>query len=207
MNCDREKISSLVDGQLTGRDFDLTLSQMAGGEARESWRVYHLIGDVMRSPELAAHGQGAEAFMDRLRTRLTAENRVLGVDEKRARKPAPDLRRSAANDQVFRWKLVAGVASMAAVGVLSWGLLAGQGTQPKGGLELASLSTPVAAPAQPNSRGAIADTGMSATGGATILRDPELDQLLAAHRQVAGDAAFGQMAGFLHNTTLERSTR
>lgn len=204
MSCDREKISTLVDGQLTGRDFDLTLSQMADDEARESWRVYHLIGDVMRSPELAAHGRGAD-FMIRLRTRLAAEGRDSRAVEEPATERAPDLRRSAANDQVFRWKLVAGAASMAAVGVLSWGLLAGPGVQPKAGVELASLTAPVSEPV--NARAVAVDTGLSPAGGAAMLRDPELDQLLAAHRQVAGDAAFGQMAGFLHNTTLERSTR
>lgn len=206
MNCDREQISTLVDGQLTGRDFDLALNQMADDEACESWRIYHLIGDVMRSPELAAHARKPD-FMAQLRLRLAAEARTPQASDQVPEKTALDLRRPAANDQVFRWKLVAGLTSMAAVGVLGWGLLAGPGTQPRGGLELAALSTPVSAPAQANSRAAVVDTGLNVAGGATILRDPELDQLLAAHRQVAGDAAFGQMAGFLHNTTLERSTR
>lgn len=206
MSCDREQISTLVDGQLTGRDLDLALDQMADDEARESWRVYHLIGDVMRSPDLATtYGKHAD-FMTQLRARLTAESRVPQAAVQAAEENRPDLRRAAANDQVFRWKLVAGLTSMAAVGVLGWGLLAGSGAPLQGGIRLAS-DTPVSLATSANPRGAAVETGLDAAGGATILRDPELDQLLAAHRQVAGDAAFGQMAGFLHNTTFERSTR
>lgn len=206
MSCDREQISTLVDGQLTGHDLDLALDQLADDEARESWRVYHLIGDVMRSPDLAV-GYGKHAdFMGRLRMRLAAESRAPQASVHAAEEKRPDLRRPAANDQVFRWKLVAGLTSMAAVGVLGWGLLTGPGMPLRGGVQLAS-NTPVSLTTGANSRGTAVETGLDTAGGATILRDPELDQLLAAHRQVAGDAAFGQMAGFLHNTTFERSTR
>ncbi|TAN10783.1 MAG: anti-anti-sigma factor [Burkholderiaceae bacterium] len=201
MSCDREQISTLVDGQLAGRDLDLALNQMADDEACESWRMYHLIGDVMRSPDLsAAYGRRTD-FMAQLRARLVAEGRVPQAPARPAEESRPDLRRSAANDQVFRWKLVAGLTSMAAVGVLGWGLLAGPGMPLRGGVQLASLATGA------NSRGAAVDTALNTAGGTAVLRDPELDQLLAAHRQVAGDAAFGQMAGFLHNTTFERSGR
>ena len=50
----QELISALADGQLQGdafaRGVELAASDPA---AREAWQAYHLIGDVLRSGELA----------------------------------------------------------------------------------------------------------------------------------------------------------
>jgi sigma-E factor negative regulatory protein RseA len=57
----------------------------------------------------------------------------------------------------------------------------------------------------------VADQSLAAATPApaapVMLRDPELDQLLAAHRQAAGVSAFGNTAGFLRAATFEGSAR
>lgn len=67
------ELSALVDGacdeQETSRALALWRQSAA---AREAWRSYHLIGDVLRSPELAVSSD-SEAFMQSLRSRLASE--------------------------------------------------------------------------------------------------------------------------------------
>ena len=51
----RELISALADGQLQGEAFARGVEAAAADpQAREAWHTYHLIGDVLRSGELAA---------------------------------------------------------------------------------------------------------------------------------------------------------
>jgi len=43
--------------------------------------------------------------------------------------------------------------------------------------------------------------------GAVMLRDPQLDALLAAHRQHGGVTALQMPAGFLRNATFNEASR
>src|SRR5437588_1533823 len=113
----REMISALADGHLAGEAFARGV-ELAGSDpaARDAWHAYHLIGDVLRSSDLATGAPAAE-FVSRLQARLREERVVLepaGVSGAVARTEA-------AND--FRWKLVAGVASVAAVSAIAWSLI------------------------------------------------------------------------------------
>lgn len=101
----RAALSALADGELPAaqhgdaRALEAALTHWsAHAHAREAWSVYHTIGDVMRSEELAAHAGGDEAFLQALRVRLAAEPVVLA--------PGPLEREGAA----------AGVASGAGAG-------------------------------------------------------------------------------------------
>ena len=192
MNCDREQISALLDGELAPEQSEAVLASIDVEGARESWHLYHVIGDVLRAPDLGACA-GDAAFVARLCAHLPAQ------DAPPVQASAPqvailaDTRRDAANDGVFRWKMAAGFASLAAVAAIGWGALGGIGPQaPMGGAQLA-LNTSPSAPAT--------------AAVPVMLRDPELDQLLAAHRQAAGLSAFGDTTGFLRAATFEGSTR
>lgn len=92
----------------------------------------------------------------------------------------------------MRWKLVAGLASLATVMVVGWHLTSNDGTA-DGASQLAQVAVPV----QP------------AAAGATpaMIRDPRLDQLLAAHQQFGGTSALQMPAGFVRNATFERPAR
>ncbi len=206
---DRETVSALMDGQLRGADASAALQMMASDEARECWQVYHLVGDVLRSTDLAACGHDS-AFVARLSARLQQEAAPV------ARVPAPspiqvrDVAQPAANDGVFRWKMVAGLASFAAVAAIGWGVMGGIGPQAGVGAQLSQGGVP--APTQIATLAApvpvtVASNPAEADAGAVMLRDARLDELLAAHRQTSGATALGNAAGFLRNATFEGSGR
>jgi len=191
----REQISALADGQLHGDDLAAAVEAVAMVEdARESWHVYHVVGDVLRSPDLAA-GRDDLAFVARLRQRLQEEVSTgprplapvaLAVD-------SPDVLRPAANEPVFRWKLVAGFASLAAVAAIGWQLLGVGGPVPAGAqlAQTAPIEVRVAATEQG-----------APDGAAVMIRDARLDDLLAAHRQFGAASALQNPSGFLRNATF-----
>lgn len=71
-----EQVSAWMDEPDTkGHPETLIAALGADGEARQCWVAYHLVGDALRSPEVAAfHSAG---FAERLRERLRAEPTVL----------------------------------------------------------------------------------------------------------------------------------
>lgn len=196
MISEHAQISDLADGRLAGADLEAALQALADPEARACWHAYHLIGDVLRAPELAAWDRGTDVLPD------------LGAARLRAAAPTvAGTMRPAANDAVFRWKLVAGLASFAAVAVLGWGMLDGPGMAgAPGGTQLA-LQQPAAsagAAAEPERRQrALLAASTPTPASQAMLRDPELDRLLAAHQQSSGVAAFGNPSGFLRSATFE----
>jgi sigma-E factor negative regulatory protein RseA len=87
---------------------------------------------------------------------------------------------------------VASVAAVAAVGWNVWGTAGGGASGPQLAAAPAGV-IPVAAAADPRT--------------ATMIRDPRLDQLLAAHRQLGGATALQAPSGFLRNATFEGPAR
>ena len=193
---DRETVSALMDGQLRGAEASAALQMMTSDEAHDCWQVYHLVGDVLRSADLAACGHD-RAFVARLSARLQQEAPPIAV------LPAPnpvqvrDVAQPAANDGVLRWKMVAGLASFAAVAAIGWGVLGGIGPQLGTGGRLAQSGPTAPVPV------AVASGAVEADASTVMLRDARLDELLAAHRQTSGASALGNAAGFLRNATFE----
>ncbi len=204
MSKTRELVSALADGQLRGEEFARALALIEHSEdARAQWQAYHLVGDVLRSDELAADGTRDAAFAARLRQRLQQENPALQsrdaieliavgayTSSASGRNHAED---PGANDASLRWKLVAGFTSLAAVMVVGWQLASSYGTV-QAGAQLAQAGAPV----QP----VAAEEAAQA-----MIRDPRLDQLLAAHQQFGGTSALQMPAGFVRNATYERPAR
>lgn len=199
----REQLSALADGQLHGDEFRDALAYAAETEGRSTWQLYHLVGDVLRSSDLAR--PASPDFMARLRVELAKEAPpALYADARKQQVAvvAPAME-AAANASVFRWKMVAGFASLAAVAAIGWTSLATlQGPGAAGGAQLArtpdSVSSPGAAPVV-----AVAD----AEGGQVMIRDPRLDDLLAAHKQFGSTSALQMPAGFLRNATFDSPSR
>lgn len=195
----REWISALADGQLAGENFASALAACETDEdALSSWSTYHLIGDVLRSPGLAPQTPDT-AFVMRLRARLVQEpaldtrGAVVGVpaDAPAASPISPmseGVSREASNDSNFRWKLVAGFASIAAVVAVAWS--AGSG-----------LLSPPAAPQLARSTPSQQVLVMSEQG--PIVRDARLQELLAEHKQFGAASALQMPSGFLRNATFE----
>ena len=193
-----ELLSALADGQLAREDCTAVLRACAqDASALDRWNTYHLIGDVLRSPQAQASGaaDGELAFVSRLSKRLAQElpitaQAALSAAAAKALDPSAaaliDHRGAASNDSSFRWKLVAGVASITAISVLAW--------------NASTLLLPASSPqlAQVSS----AQIMVSSPQG-LMVRDARLEALLAAHKQFGATSALQEPSGFLRNATFE----
>ena len=200
----RERVSALMDGQLRSQEFaDAVRAACDDADAQESWDTYHLIGDVLRAGA-ATHGHASSDFVVRIQTRLQAESIALVPVAGAAAEPGSALqapsRQSAANNGSFRWKMVAGFASLAAVAAIGWNS-ASTVWAPTAAPQLAQ------APAQTQGVASPLVAVASPAGGAVMLRDPQLAEILAAHKQQGGSSALQMPAGFLRNATFEGRTR
>lgn len=196
----QEMISALVDGQWRGEALERVIQTVATDpQARTAWHTYHLIGDVLRSGDLRT-GTAPATFLAGFQVRLereTSQGRLAAAGGSVAAGVLPvattqvaDFRREPANDGSFRWKLVAGFASLAAVAAVGW-TAAGSLARP----EQAQLAT-------------VVPQGSGGDRPAVMIRDPQLDEMLAAHRQFGGGASALQTpAGFLRNATFDGPAR
>ncbi len=191
----KERVCDLVDGHEPDDDSVLALDALLSDrEAVQTWHAYHVIGDVLRSSELAPSSSD-HAFLERFERRLASEPmRPVMVHSS----PVVSVTGgSSANASVFRWKMLAGVAGFALVGVVGSSLWTQTG--PRSDAQIATQS--VVVPPAPTTLIA-ADTGAG-----TMLRDARLDELMAAHRQLGGHSALQVPAGFVRNATYEGPAR
>jgi sigma-E factor negative regulatory protein RseA len=177
----QEQWSALHDGQLSASQARaLVQASLDDPRLLEQWRSMSTISDVLRTQ------QGAVG---------------LALPQVSVPVPATPLAQPSANDGVFRWKMVAGVAAMAAVGSLVWGLLGAGGgalTAPQGVLAQAAGQAQ-----EPARNGLVAvSAGQIAGQEATMIRNPHLDDLLAAHKQFGGASALHQSTGALRSVSV-----
>jgi sigma-E factor negative regulatory protein RseA len=187
-------LSTFVDGELPPSEIDALLRDYAdNADARANWQAYHLIGDVLRgASDSALPARSPQDFVSGISRRLAAET----VSPRLAdAEPQHIVRPTAANDAVIRWKLVAGLASLAAVVAVSWTLVDSVGSPAVAGPQLAAVPPPVTA----SSSGAV----VVQTAQGQVLRDARLEELLAEHRQYGGMSALQMPAGFLRNATYD----
>ena len=211
---DLEWVSAMVDGELDDARFSAVAAATgASDEALAAWHSYHVIGDVLRCADLPDCA-GDKAFVAQLRARLAAQSPVLPVvvsgddlavqaggqvlssDSAGRSDHGNRFGRGSANDSSVQWKWLAMAASLAAVAVLGW-----QVSKPAldPGATLAG--------AEPTARPVVAVQSAATEQPQVMLRDPRLDELLAAHRQVGGASALPASAGFLRNATFEQPRR
>lgn len=210
----QDALSALADGQLRGEAFALAVERVAQQpEAQATWHAYHVVGDVLRSNDLAfcADDQGFLArFQDRLAlepvfspnvntTNLIAiaaykssANALLDAQDRSDDMPA--------NVPRFHWKMVVGVASLLAVVAVGWNAVGGLETTASGE-QLAQMSS-AAPPLQ-----TMALANASSEAPQAMLRDARLDALMAAHKQFGGTSALQMPAGFISSATFEMPAR
>ena len=171
--------------------------------------------------------------MARLRARLSSEDAIQSIAVPAASTRARDevdLKTPAANDGLFRWKMVAGLASVASVAAVGWSLATGLGDGGRAQLaaqdaapavlsarvqrapgDARALMAPQAMPGAENVRATAlveaAPASQAAVPAVVMLRDPRLDELLAAHRQLAAGAALDGAGGLMRTAALERPAR
>ena len=225
-----EQLSAWVDGELDDQALSQLLAELpelADDEAcYASVQSYQVIGDLMRS----AHAPCSDslAFLDALNAKIALEPPLVAQGQ-----PAPGAvavpavaaaaaqtkpaaaAQDAANHSVFRWKMVAGFATVAAVAMVGWnsvGLLSGGGSDAR--QQMASAAAPQvvasaasARPAAANAQGLVQQQVTVGQNSTIMLRDPRLDELLAARGQIGGTANLQMPAGFLRNATFNAEKR
>ncbi|WP_213766794.1 RseA family anti-sigma factor [Caballeronia sp. dw_19] len=172
-----ERLSAFVDGESFDGSGDI--SQFLSGftqKDRASWSDFHLIGDALRSDDLAASPAASSAFMNAFSARFEAEAHVFAP----AAIPAVSTERL--RSRLFRRRVVPAFAVAAAAATLTWIVVPQlQGVDGHNGAQTASLSSDhvqrVAMASMP------AASMRSPVVEANIIRDASLDQYLEAHQQ------------------------
>ncbi len=217
----QELLSALVDGELTGPELEQALALAEDAQGQANWQLYHLVGDVLRSPDLAHHSQ--HDLLSGLRAQLVQEPPLQALSEPVAETAAAETaaesvsaprvavasgvleqvqaptlasaqqRDPAANASVFRWKLAAGFASIAAVAAVGWQVLLVQAPT--------AIAPQLAQTAAPNVVAVAAQDGKT-----VMLRDPNLDALLTLHEQYGTRPSLQVPAEFLRNAGLAHTS-
>ncbi|MFZ6776152.1 sigma-E factor negative regulatory protein [Undibacterium sp. Ji83W] len=107
-----ESISAMADGELSDAQLDSLLASLNEAESKDAWEIYHQIGDVLRSEELAV--TFSADFSQRFSEKLNAEPVILA--------PAA-MQKSKAQDKQGKQKFLgayAAVASMAAAAAFAF---------------------------------------------------------------------------------------
>jgi sigma-E factor negative regulatory protein RseA len=204
----REQLSALADGELAGT----TAAQVCGhwqgsADARATWHAYQLIGDVLRSDDLATDPASDAAFLLAFRSRLSSEPVVLAPRLLPVATAAEVPLAAATRRQRWSWRVptAVGAAFVAAAGVFTL-------TRPNGFSEpvteiaartrapnATSASAPVRVASPPSSE---AEPQTFVASG-QVIRDARLDRYLAAHKQFAGSSALGVPSAYLRNAAVE----
>ncbi|MEO7152272.1 MAG: sigma-E factor negative regulatory protein [Burkholderiaceae bacterium] len=210
----KQRLSALVDGEADDAALRLACAQWRDTpEAVTTWRDYHLIGDALRSDDLATPADHDARFLDTLRVRLALEPTVLAPAAIDADRRSVEERQAAALAAPRRsWRAASVVAAgfMAVAGVLV--VLRDTGT-PVTGPDLAqagpATSNVMAASAGGSRATTLAvseDPGLEIASG-SLIRDARLDQYLKAHQQFSGSSALGATSTFMRNATVEAPRR
>ncbi|HEX5312647.1 sigma-E factor negative regulatory protein [Aquabacterium sp.] len=230
----REALSALADGEAHSSDVARACAAWRDdAQAKEAWRTYHLIGDVMRSDDLVrASGDGD--FLNKLRGRLAQEPVVL----------APVAAQSVADRQVapigevavtLKRRAWAGPMAVAASFVMLLGAVVSlqmggsaesssnqmaQGSavvnrgiaaasSPESSLALASSTSVAGLPTQSSGNVSVEGASFSRPDPAApiLIRDPQVDQLLATlprHANGGADTSFASQGGLARAAVVEQ---
>ena len=199
---ERRALSALLDGELQAGDALAVQRACArwreSGPARQDWHAWHLIGDVMRSEELAQPPARDAAFLARLRERLADEPVVLApapvVPVAPVASVAPALARNWHRTWTLPTAVAAGVMAVAAVLVVT------RTGPPSAAPVLAS------APGPELSAVSVLGATPSSVGSAGVVRDPRLDSYLRAHQTARGSMAAAVPGGGMRNVEVTLGT-
>jgi sigma-E factor negative regulatory protein RseA len=212
----REDLSALIDGELGANHVQRLCTAWRNEPAsRETWHAYSLIGDVLRSEDLASAGARDECFLRDFRRRLSVEPVVLSPHS-----TAPVL-----DNMVPVASRLGSVRSWRAPAAMAAGLMVAVGamvvTQVPQQSPLAETA-PLAAVSPSNSFGttpaaprvAVLNSPLDSSPAPTelvfdgqVIRDPRLDRYLLAHKQFSGSSVLGAPSGFLRNAAAEVPAR
>ena len=200
-DAERQALSALLDGELQAGDALAVQRACArwreSGPARQDWHAWHLIGDVMRSEELAQPPAHDAAFLARLRERLADEPVVLA--------PAPMASVASGGPAAARtWRGTWALPTAVAAGFMAVAAV----------LVVTRTAPPTAMPVLASAPGAgfslVAVPGAAppstSTGSPGLIRDPRLDSYLRAHQTARGSMAAAVPGGGMRNVEVTLGT-
>lgn len=162
------RLSCLLDGEADAQGAEeASLAWRERPECRAQWHRWHLIGDVMRSGELASNPAHDAAFLAGMRARLAQEPPLLA--------PAPLVARRPRHVWVVPAAVAAGFVAVAGVVVAV--------RVQDGGATPAMLASSSARPGVVAVGTAAPPVGGAPAADATMLRDAEIDRYFLAHRK------------------------
>lgn len=206
----REQLSALADGELESAAVAAACAAWKEDPAlRSTWHSYQLIGDVLRSDDLASVGERDRAFMASLRARLACEPVPLAPSPSALPSALP-LRGGAMRRARWGWAapsaIAAGFAAVAGV-LMVTRAPAPAPTAPAA--ELATIASPLTtlgvtdALSLASAPLPTASFGEPTAPTQTFVRDPQIDRYLDAHKQFAGRSALGMPSGYLRHTLAD----
>jgi Negative regulator of sigma E activity len=169
-----ERLSAFVDGELFGEEHLNTFVSELDGQDRAAWSCYHLIGDALRSDDLAVSPAASSAFLSGFAARFDNEPHVL------APAAMPVARRLLA----LRRRVVPAFAVAAAAATLTW-IVVPQLQGVPGMAQVASLQSHGDSLQRVAMASVPVATVQPVAQDANIIRDASLDQYLEAHQQFA----------------------
>ena len=204
----RERLSALADGALDAQAVAGACALWrSDAEARATWHAYQLIGDVLRSDDLAHGATGDAGFLHALRARLVTEPVVLAPQPL----PAPPLAVAAPIGRPgSRWGWMAPSAVAAGFVAVAGVLMVTRTPEGPAGAGSGPTSLSIAAAPMAGASGlapAAAGDAQALAASGQFVRDVQLDRYLAAHKQFAGSSALGVPSGFLRSAAVEAPGR
>jgi sigma-E factor negative regulatory protein RseA len=200
----RRILSALADGDATDSEAARAFQAWRDDpDARASWHAYQLIGDVLRSDDLACDPAADEAFLVALRARLADEPVVLAPQARAGSGAAamPVAANASAGAARSRWQ---GPLTMAAGFLVMLGGLSvvgpfRHGTDPQ--LAGTAASGPVLASTAPGNNAGVVATAAQTPAQSKAAAD-QLAPYLAAHRQSAMSGPFQMSGSDIRNASL-----
>ena len=198
----KERLSALADGELDPAASSTTCEAWARDAAlRADWHAWHLIGDVLRSDDLAAGPGHDRAFCAKLRTRLQAEPVVLAPAPTRA---DPVQRRSRPGGA---WTAAGAVAAGVVLVVGTFVVVRPVGSPPTAQIARADMAAPTTASTAVAADAEAAALPVAIVADSKVIRDAQLERYLEAHKQFAGTSALGVPSAFLRSATVDSAAR
>ena len=200
----KERLSALADGELDRAGSTTSCAAWAGDAAlRADWHAWHLIGDVLRSDDLASNPRHDRDFCAKLRLRLQAEPVVLA--------PAPAIAKSAGarfdrRARPSRWT-AAGAVAAGVVLVVGTFAVVRPGEWPAAQVAGGDAPVSIAASTVGVSPAEEAAPQPVAIVDSKVFRDAQLERYLEAHKQFAGTSALGVPSAFLRSATVDSAAR
>ncbi|HEY8101044.1 MAG TPA: sigma-E factor negative regulatory protein [Burkholderiaceae bacterium] len=176
----QERISELVDGELASSYLPVAFATLNSEEGQNTWDIYHQIGDVLRSDDMAI--SLSPNFAASFSARLEAEPTILapGIGQDQVGQQGISIA-SRVSPRIYKRFSMQGIAVAATVAVFAFIsapqlMVAIKGTPQNGQASTAIIAS--------NS----STSTISPTQEGTVLRDPQIDQYLLAHQRFAPSA-------------------